>query len=549
MKRKVYFLQLPLSSTMACLPQAIGTIWSYCNQYTEVSNLYELGGVWWDSPIEIDEPYIVAASCYMWNWKPTYNILKDIKRKYPKCKIVVGGPDPQYNSKWFETYPEIDAIVAYYGEETFKNILLLESFDLPGVVTKDFNNSSKAVYADPKNIPSPYLNGFFDNLLKENKKSVRAVFEGNRGCPYSCSFCDIGSLMYQKIQMFSTDSCLKELEWMVDNNVKIIDVADSNFGIFPRDEILVDYLVEQKKKGKFNGSFMPTWAKTHGPQIIKLAKKLQENNIDKIFGFSLQSTNSETLKIIKRKNTYDIQGFIPIIKEMHNTNVSTYTELIFPLPGDTVESFIKGIHEIIDMPTTFEMIQINSLSRLSNTEFNTDFENLKWAKILGTAKPYDNDVTDEICIETETLNQEQIFELLFYSRSFLIPMYWYGLATYVADLENSRSEFLNDLYNKLHTKHFFINLKKEMKTHYFNSIKNNDHIGYKIGKIWYTDTAYSHLNYIKNNIFDTIFEFYPKYDSVVKKNKNDMLEILDLDEWMNKIHVKGRFSKSWKKNK
>ena len=548
MKRKVYFLQLPLSTTMACLPQAIGTIWSYCNQYKEISNIYELGGVWWNDPIEIVDPYIVAASCYMWNWKPTYKILKEIKEKYPNCKIVVGGPEPQYNIDWCLSYPEVDAIVAYYGEETFKKILLSDNFNIPGVITKDFDNSKYATYANPKDIPSPYLNGFFDKLLKTNKKSIRTVFEGNRGCPYSCSFCDIGSTMYQKIQMFDTERCLKELEWMIERNVKIIDVADSNFGIFPRDEKLVDYLVEQKKKGNFKGSFMPTWAKTHGPQIIKLAKKLQDNNIDKIFGFSLQSTNPETLKTIKRKNTYDVKGFIPIIKEMQESGVSTYTELIFPLPGDTAESFKDGLHQILDMPVPFEMIQINSLSRLSNTEFNTGFLTLKWAKIQGTAKPYDNNVTDEICIETDTLDAEQIFELLFYSRAFLIPMYWYGLATYVANIVTSRSEFFKDLYAKLHTKQFFLNLKEEIKIHYFNSIENNDHIGYKIGKMWYTDTAYSHLNYVKNNIFEVISEFYPEHESVIKRNKEDMLEIIELDEWMNKIHVKGRFSKSWNKN-
>ena len=36
--------------------------------------------------------------------------------------------------------------------------------------------------------------------------------------------------------MFETEKCLKELKWMCDRNISAIDVADSNFGIFPRDE-------------------------------------------------------------------------------------------------------------------------------------------------------------------------------------------------------------------------------------------------------------------------------------------------------------------------
>jgi putative methyltransferase len=549
--RNIYFLQLPLSNHTACLPQAVGTIWSYCNQFEEVSSKYNLAGVWWKDPIDIVDPYILAASCYMWNWQETYEIIKDVKSKYPNCKVVVGGPDPEYTSQWCAQHPEVDAVIAYYGEETLRQVLVSDTLDVPGIVTKDFNNASQAVYADPKLIPSPYLNGFFDNLLLGNTtKNIRAVFEGNRGCPYSCSFCDIGSKMYQKIQMFDTDRCIAELDWICENNVNIVDVADSNFGIFPRDEQIVDYIVEQKQLGRFNGSFMPTWAKTHGEQIIKLAKKLQTSGVDKIFGFSLQSTNPDTLKNVKRKNTYDIQGFIPILEDMQQLNMSSYTELIFPMPGDTAESFKSGLHELLDMPVSFEMIQINSLSRLSNTEFNTGFPNMEWVNIKGTAKPYDNGVTDEICVATDSIDRESVFESFFYARNFVIPMYWYGLTTYLADHLHSngtsRSKFLNQLYNKMFSEKLFADHKAEVKAHYFNSIDNDDHIGYYVNNCYYTDTAYSHLFYVQNHIFDYLKDSYPAHADIIIANYNDFKPIKDLTRWMTDIHIKGRFNKSWK---
>lgn len=552
MKKKIYFLQLPLSPVTACLPQAVGTIWSYCAQFKEITNSYELGGVWWNDPIDIDEPAVLAASCYMWNWKPTYDIIKQVKQKYPNCLVVVGGPEPQYSSEWCKKYPEIDAVIAYYGEETLRQLLVSDTLDIPGIVTKEFNNSKTAKYADPNSIPSPYLNGFFDSLLEHNKKkTIRAVFEGNRGCPYACSFCDIGSIMYQKIQMFDTDRCIAELDWLVKRGVATIDVADSNFGIFPRDEILVDFLIEKKRLGEFNGAFMPTWAKNHGDRVIRLAKKLQENNIDKIFGFSLQSTNPDTLRNVKRTNTYDVNGFIPILEDMDKNGVATYTELIFPLPGDTTNTFVNGLHEIVDMPTPFQMIQINSLSRLSNTEFNTGFPNLIWANILGTAKPYDNDVTDEICVATETLSKEDVFEMLFYSRGFLIPMYWYGLSTYIADHLHktnsmSRSKWFAQLYERMHTVDFFTKHKETMRQHYFNAIENCDHIGFFVETLYYTDTAYSHLTYVQNNIFDVMSNLYPEHKEIILKNKSEFKMIDNLDKWMKAIHIKGRFSRSWK---
>ena len=36
--RNFYFLQIPLGTDAAYLPQAVGTIWSYCNQFEEVRN-------------------------------------------------------------------------------------------------------------------------------------------------------------------------------------------------------------------------------------------------------------------------------------------------------------------------------------------------------------------------------------------------------------------------------------------------------------------------------------------------------------------------------
>lgn len=551
-KDKIYFIQLPMSPVTACLPQAIGTIWSYCAQFSEITDKYELGGVWWNEPIDIVNPTVVAASCYMWNWKPTYEILQNIRKQYPDCLIIVGGPEPQYTVDWCKRHPEIDAVVAYYGEETLRNILVSNTLDLPGVVTSDFNNAASAIYAEPSKIPSPYLNGFFDTLLTtNNKRVVRAVFEGNRGCPYACSFCDIGSMMYQKIQMFDTARCLAELDWLIQRKVSTIDVADSNFGIFQRDEELVDFLIEKKLAGLFSGAFMPTWAKNSSDRVIRLAKKLQEHGIDKIFGFSLQSTNPDTLKKVKRTNTYDVTGFIPVLQDMEESNVATYTELIFPLPGDTVESFKDGLHSILDMPVPFQMIQINSLSRLSNTEFNTGFAEMVWADIKGTAKPYDNDVTDTICVATDTLNKNDVFELLFYSRAFLIPMYWYGLSTYIADeLHNNivmtRSKWFTMLYEKLSTVDFFIAHKNYMREHYFKSIDHNDHIGYFVETMHYTDTAYSHLTYVKHNIFDVIAGLYPEYSNTIAKNKEEFYHIDDLKYWMDKIHIKGRFSRSWK---
>ena len=133
-------------------------------------------------------------------------------------------------------------------------------------------------------------------------------------------------------------------------------------------------------------------------------------------------------------------------------------------------------------------------------------------------------------------------------------MYWYGLATYMLDenykMHSNRSELVENIYTRLFEINEFKKLKQEMKDHYFKSIDNYDHIGYTIVNDelsdYYTDTAYSHLYYIKNNIFDILVEMYPEYGYIGNENKKDMKSIDNLESWLQDIHVRGRFTTAWK---
>ena len=50
-------------------------------------------------------------------------------------------------------------------------------------------------------MPSPYLDGLFNELIKDNPNNLDFIctVETVRGCPYRCTFCEIGHLNWQKI--------------------------------------------------------------------------------------------------------------------------------------------------------------------------------------------------------------------------------------------------------------------------------------------------------------------------------------------------------------
>lgn len=590
----VYATQLSDFYPSATLPQSIGTIWGYCTQNSIIADNFTLQNVFWqneqaaDVISQIVNPDVLICSCYVWNWARTYNIIKSVKKTYPNCVVVIGGPEPEYSLNWMQQHKEVDVLIPYYGEkvmlDVFLEILGSKNFDnVKGVITKNRWNEGHS-YPTFEIIPSPYLNGFFDKVLLtrlEETKSIRCVFESNRGCPYSCTFCDIGSKMYQKIKTFDYDVVLQELEWIVKNNIDVVDVADANFGILPRDEEFVDYLIQLKEKYKWNGRFLPTWSKAKGERVLRIAKKLIKSGLDSIFGLSLQSLNPETLKNIKRVNAFTLNDLTNIVQDMNADGIDVYTELIFPMPGDTLETFKEGLYKVLDMPVVFNKIQINQLSKYTNAEFS-DFEynkmfNLDWAIIKGFTRHYHGDnSTDTVAVGNYKINREETFEGLFFSKHFLIPMYYYGIVKETMNTLHknniiTRRNFFIDLENKLLNEPWFIKFKSKCKEHYFNSIENKDHFGYVISsdkEQRFPEFAFSHKTYIENDIYKYFYEWYPEYTDYLKYDEyslwkgqpsEDIVTInneewlfkdtrdFDKDDYYNQIYVIGRFDDRWRK--
>lgn len=594
-----YAIQLSNWYPSSTLPQAIGTLWGYVSQFDNIASNYNLVKTFWENEDvetvvnEIVDPDVIICSCYIWNWERTNLIIQTVKEKHPNCLVIIGGPEPEYSVEWMQNHLHVDVLIPYYGEIVLaevleRNIHSNDFSNIQGIITKDFYNT-KLNTINLDEVPSPFLNGFFGNLIKNKRpetRTVRCVFESNRGCPYSCTFCDIGSTAYQKVKKFEMQRILDELEWIVTNGVTVVDVADANFGIFPRDEEIVDALIELKQKHNWQGKFLPTWSKARGDRVLRCAKKIIHGGLDSIFGLSLQSLNQQTLDNVKRMNAFTLAEMSDIIKDMNESNIAVYTELVFPMPGDTYQNFKSGMEELIDLPYTFNKFQINQLSKLNNAEFsdkayNDKFE-INWANIRGFTKHYHGDkFTDNICVSTNDMSEEDVFESLFLVKSFYKPIYFYGILQNTCNTLHqqgiqSRSSIINQSYEFLQTKTWFKEHKQECKQHYFDAIKNKKHYGWNIMSdplYFFPEYAVSHINYLDNNIHEVLKERFPQYHQLIdvdyysmwkgKKQKvsydvNDYIpgtwtfedsRETDKEDYYNIIYITGRFDDRWKMEK
>lgn len=588
--KNVYAIQLSNWPPSCVLPQAIGTIWSYAYQHEIIQKNYKIQRVFWENQTpetiinEIVNPDVLMCSCYTWNWAETNEVIVKIKQQYPNCLVVIGGPEPKYTKEWMHQHTSVDVLIPYYGEQVFTDVLLANLQNnissVNGIITKE-KESLGNINFDFSNIPSPYLNGFFDWLIDTkipSTKQIRCVFESNRGCPFSCTFCDIGASAYQKIKRFDVQRCKDELEWMVKNDIVAIDVADANFGIFDVDEEFVDHLIYLKKKYNWNGRFLPTFAKVKGDNILKIANKIIEHELDSIFGISLQSVNPNVLKAIKRKNPFTLDEMTNIILDMNKKGTAVYTELVFPLPNDTKTEFLNGLEKLIDMPQPFNKFQINQTNILTNSELNDKdyIENygLTWKSIKGFTRHYYGDnIIDKVATSTNTISENEVWDCIFMSKCFYIPLYYYGIARSLCDELHTyykRSQVLKKIYDHMCSVDWFAKFKKEMRNHYFNSINKQEHFGHTLtsdlSQYW-PEYAVAHKTYIDNDIFSEIKKVFPQYEEIIDFDENNIWKgqcvdkiiiknnkkyhLLDdrnynVDDYLMNVYIIGRFNDTYK---
>ena len=362
-KKNIYFVQANSvygsDKKTVYFPYAVGCIQAYCMQDRTIANAYTFQKiVYYRKPIktlveELKNPYMVMFSCSVWNTEYDKAAAAAIKERYPDCLIVFGGHSISSDGQFLEQYPFIDYLAHRFGEEPIAGLLtaLAEGKTPADVPNLSFRETNGAVVTTPyapqtgTDYPSPYLTGVFDDLL-EDDVSFSALLESNRGCPNSCSFCDWSSLR-SKVRLFPMERVKAEIDWFVRHNIEFVYCADANFCLFSRDAEIMDYVAFNKQQYGYPKVFRVFFTKNKFDFVFDIGKKLVENGLDKAMTVSFQSMNPEVLENIGRKNI-STEDFRKLMLRYNENRISTYSELIIGLPGETYESFCDGLGAMLE---------------------------------------------------------------------------------------------------------------------------------------------------------------------------------------------------------
>lgn len=395
---KIGLIQINNSfSNQNYLPYSLGCLQAFANknvknidQFEFLLPIYSRISVK-DAVSSIENADIVFFSTYVWNIKISLEISKQIKQIKPDVLTVFGGPQvPDRPENFLREQASVDMVCHGEGEKVFSTILeryLTGKWDAVPSISyindegRFIQHQRSSRIPDLSQVPSPFLSRTFDSLIDANPHEKWLVmWETNRGCPFSCTFCDWGSAIAAKVYRFDLDRLFRDIDWFSENKVEFVFCCDANFGIFPRDLEIVQYMANNKKKYGYPQAFSVQNTKNSTEKSYEIQKALADAGLNKGVTLSLQSVDEKVLRDIKRSNIKS-SVYRELQRKFTADNIETYTDIILGLPGETYESLVDGVASVIE-DGQHNRIQFANLAILPNAEMGDPEYQKKYGFII-----------------------------------------------------------------------------------------------------------------------------------------------------------------------
>ncbi len=285
---------------------------------------------------------IICFSLYVWNRHLLVQVAKCIKKAYPNILLLAGGTEVTAAPKTFTNDSEnpFDCIVAGEGENAVSAIVC--DYIKSGEKPKNLIEYSSV--CNLEEITSPYLDGTLDA-----SKYSGALWELARGCPYSCSYC-YESKGEKKVRYMPRKRLYEELDFFVKNDVKQVFVLDPTYNVDKNRALDMLRTIEKKAPDIFfHFECRPEFID------IKLARAFSQ--IPCSLQIGLQSSNEKVLSLVNR--SFNKKDFIRNIGLLNETGAVFGFDLIYGLPGDSYEGFMKSIDFALELyPNHLELFQL-----------------------------------------------------------------------------------------------------------------------------------------------------------------------------------------------
>ncbi len=315
---------------------------------------------------------VIGFGVYIWNVIQTTELVRELKAQRPSLKVVLGGPEVSHECEAQEIVHLADHVITGWGDVSFPKLCL-------GLIHGP-KPLMKIIQGEQPNLDQlelPYQ-AYTDEDLAHRVLYV----EASRGCPFKCEFCL--SSLDKTAWAFELDAFLKEISTLYKRGARNFKFVDRTFNLKIEASIKIlqfflDRLAQDPEGSLFvHFEVIPD----HLPDRLKhLIAQFPPGVLQ--FEVGIQSFNVDVQQRISRRQD-NVQTVANLEWLLTSSHAHLHTDLIFGLPGETLESFAEGFDRLLAIGP--QEIQLGILKRLRGTPLSRHTE--KFGMVYDVLPPY-----------------------------------------------------------------------------------------------------------------------------------------------------------------
>lgn len=294
-------------------------------------------------------PKIVGFGVYIWNVVQTYKVIALLKTVSPDTVVVLGGPEVSYEQAGQDIIAQSDYVISGWGEVSFADLV-------SKLLSGDRPNEKLIAGVQPKldQIEMPY------DLYTEDDIANRLLYvEASRGCPFKCEFCL--SALDKTAWPFDLDLFLTQMDALYERGARHFKFVDRTFNLKIKNSLrILDFFLSRLTDDLFlHFEVVPD----HLPDALKEAiAKFPAGSLQ--FEIGIQTFNPDVQQRISRRQD-NVKAKENIVWIRENTQAYIHADLIFGLPGESLESFAASFDQLFALQP--HEIQVGILKRLKGS--------------------------------------------------------------------------------------------------------------------------------------------------------------------------------------
>ncbi len=326
-------------------------------------------------PIEIverllaDQPRIIGIGVYIWNVRESLEIVSLLKRIAPGVCVVLGGPEVSHETAGQPIVELADHTITGEADLAFAQFCRQYLAGTPP--------TAKVIHATLPTIDDIVLP--YDEYDADDIAHRVLYVEASRGCPFTCEFCL--SSLDAPVRQFALEPFLRSLDDLMRRGVRQFKFVDRTFNLNLKiSAAILQFFLDRIEPGLFvHFEMVPDRL----PEALRdLIVQFPPGALQ--FEVGIQTFNPEVAALISRRQNYDrLAANLTFLKE--ETGVHVHADLIFGLPGESLESFGEGFDRLVRIGP--QEIQVGMLKRLRGTPIIR--HDAEWGMVYADHPPYE----------------------------------------------------------------------------------------------------------------------------------------------------------------